>query len=57
MREAPPRPLVCDDLNHVYRDGNGRGWKAYLGAEDDESESVVVLCPACSQAFDLEPEA
>lgn len=33
-------------------DDGARGWRAYLGTEDDDSEVVVVLCPSCAAAFD-----
>ena len=28
---------------------SARGWRAFHGTEDDDSTSVVVLCPGCAE--------
>jgi hypothetical protein len=33
----------------VKSTGNARGWRALLGLEDDDTETVVVLCPECAE--------
>jgi len=40
--------LVCANCG-VASEGTARGWQAFHGAEDDDSTSVVVLCPGCAE--------
>jgi len=43
--------LVCADCG-VKAEGRARDWRAFLGTEDDDSTSVVVLCPTCAEEVD-----
>jgi len=47
--------LVCDECLKVSED-RALGWRALLGTEDDDTEVVVVLCPACWCRFERERE-
>ena len=40
--------LECAECK-VESTGNARGWRALLGLEDDDTETVVVLCPECAR--------
>ena len=40
--------LVCAGCG-LESEGTARGWQAFHGAEDDDSTSVVVLCPGCAE--------
>ena len=52
MRESLVQPLVCAECHHVDRDGDERGWQAFLiGPNEDgfgKPETVVVYCPECA---------
>lgn len=39
--------LQCVECK-VESTGPARGWRALLGLEDDDTETVVVLCPECA---------
>lgn len=41
--------LVCDECVRVS-EGRAAGWVALLGREDDDRETVVVMCPTCAGA-------
>jgi hypothetical protein len=40
--------LWCAECK-VTSTGKARGWRALLGLEDDDTETVVVLCPECAR--------
>lgn len=40
--------LECAECK-VVSTGKARGWRALLGLEDDDTETVVVLCPDCAE--------
>jgi hypothetical protein len=40
--------LECAECK-VASTGKARGWRALLGLEDDDTETVVVLCPECAE--------
>jgi hypothetical protein len=40
--------LECAECK-VSSTGKARGWRALLGLEDDDTETVVVLCPDCAE--------
>ncbi len=51
IRNLPPssaRMLVCANCG-VASEGTARDWRAFHGTEDDDSTSVVVLCPGCAE--------
>ena len=43
--------LVCESCGRTA-DTRAVGWRAFHGAEDDDSLSVVVFCPGCAQEVD-----
>jgi len=43
--------LVCEECLKVSDDG-AHGWRALLGREDDDFETVVVLWPKCAARLD-----
>jgi hypothetical protein len=47
LRELHQR-LVCGDCG-VYSDRRARDWRTFLCTEDDDSTTVVVLCPDCAK--------
>ena len=40
--------LACAECK-IESTGKARGWRALLGLEDDDTETVVVLCPECAE--------
>jgi hypothetical protein len=42
------RSLRCEDCGRKRPDGE-RGWHGMLGREDDETVTVVIICPACHE--------
>jgi len=40
--------LECAECK-VISTGKARGWRALLGLEDDDTETVVVLCRDCAE--------
>jgi hypothetical protein len=40
--------LECAECK-VVSTGKALGWRALLGLEDDDTETVVVLCPECAE--------
>jgi hypothetical protein len=47
--DQSPR-LICDECGSKS-DDRAWGWEAYLGYEDDGTESVAVFCPECVVEF------
>jgi hypothetical protein len=45
--------LVCDEWRKVS-DERARHWRALLGTEDDDTDTVLVLCPGCASAGDAD---
>ena len=43
----PNEMLECAECK-IESTGKARGWRALLGLEDDDTETVVVLCPECA---------
>ena len=43
----PGEMLECAECK-IVSTGKARGWRALLGLEDDDTETVVVLCPECA---------
>jgi hypothetical protein len=42
------RSVLCCVECRREATGKGLGWRAILGLEDDDTETVVVLCPDCA---------
>ncbi|MBD0348615.1 MAG: hypothetical protein ICV59_05635 [Thermoleophilia bacterium] len=40
--------LRCGECDRTALD-KGLGWRALLGVDDDDTETVVVLCPECAR--------
>ena len=55
--EPPPTAylnrLRCEACGRISREDE-RSWRAYLGVEDDDTESVVVFRPTCVSEVDAE---
>lgn len=47
--------LVCESCGREA-DRKAKGWRGLLGREDDDSATVVVLCPDCRRQ-EFEPDA
>jgi hypothetical protein len=41
-------PLGCEACGREQPDGE-RGWHGMLGREDDDTVTVVIICPTCHQ--------
>jgi hypothetical protein len=51
VRAEPRHPaelLRCANCG-VESSSSASGWRAYLGAEDDDSTCVEIFCPACAE--------
>jgi hypothetical protein len=44
----PGEMLECAECK-IVSTGKALGWRGMLGLEDDDTESVVVLCPECAR--------
>ena len=45
--------LTCVECG-IESDDRAWSWEAFLGAEDDDTQTVVILCPECAEELLLD---